>query len=281
MKNLRSLPRWQRSQQERMEQRQEKMNHKMDKGQDDMTAHIECQVEAGNCRIGLFDDDIILWCCDSDIDMIESILNNEIQRVEVFATDHKFCFNPLKSVTGFFTTNRHLYRYSPKISLNGHTLQCEKNPKYLGIVLDPGVTCNKPIDLLVECPVIELLSSARWDVEGQGGRKISLFSLMNLIIPRIFCLETRFVIQYLVNWRDVSDRRGMDILETQDPEQYLCSSSTIDTSHVNLKYNDIADSLAKEVTTMPQAHVEPLTYLELYSRRKASSLFSSFLGSIH
>ncbi|GBL99674.1 hypothetical protein AVEN_249725-1 [Araneus ventricosus] len=40
-------------------------------------------------------------------------------------------------------------------------------------------------------------------------------------------------------------------------------------SHVNLKYNDIADSLAKEGTTMPQAHVESLTYLELYSRRKA------------
>ncbi|GBN36718.1 hypothetical protein AVEN_228473-1 [Araneus ventricosus] len=31
-------------------------------------------------------------------------------------------------------------------------------------------------------------------------------------------------------------------------------------SHVNLKYNDIADSLAKE---------EPLTYFELYSRRKS------------
>ncbi|GBN93535.1 hypothetical protein AVEN_200906-1 [Araneus ventricosus] len=39
-------------------------------------------------------------------------------------------------------------------------------------------------------------------------------------------------------------------------------------SHINLKYNDIADSLAKEGTTMPQAYVEPLTYLELYSRRK-------------
>ncbi|GBO14453.1 hypothetical protein AVEN_255566-1 [Araneus ventricosus] len=40
-------------------------------------------------------------------------------------------------------------------------------------------------------------------------------------------------------------------------------------SHVNLKYNDTADSLAKEGTTMPQDFVEPLTYLELYSRRKA------------
>ncbi|GBN97907.1 hypothetical protein AVEN_251536-1 [Araneus ventricosus] len=40
-------------------------------------------------------------------------------------------------------------------------------------------------------------------------------------------------------------------------------------SHINLKYNDIADSLAKEGTPMPQAYVEPSTYLELYSRRKA------------
>ncbi|GBM79807.1 hypothetical protein AVEN_29268-1 [Araneus ventricosus] len=40
-------------------------------------------------------------------------------------------------------------------------------------------------------------------------------------------------------------------------------------SHVNLKYNNIADSLAKEGITMPQAYIEPLTYLELYSRRKA------------
>ncbi|GBO16388.1 hypothetical protein AVEN_213013-1 [Araneus ventricosus] len=40
-------------------------------------------------------------------------------------------------------------------------------------------------------------------------------------------------------------------------------------SHVNLKYNAIAASLAKEGTTMPQANVEPLTYLELYPKRKA------------
>ncbi|GBL86944.1 hypothetical protein AVEN_218681-1 [Araneus ventricosus] len=56
--------------------------------------------------------------------------------------------------------------------------------------------------------------------------------------------DSRSVVQYLDHWRDIP-------------------------SHVNLKYNDIADGLAKESTTMPQANVEPLTYLELYSRRKA------------
>ncbi|GBM56629.1 hypothetical protein AVEN_150047-1 [Araneus ventricosus] len=53
----------------------------------------------------------------------------------------------------------------------------------------------------------------------------------------------------------------------------LCNSCVLHLqwipSHANLKYNDIADSLAKEGITMPQAYVEPLTYLELYSRRKA------------
>ncbi|GBO37601.1 hypothetical protein AVEN_161043-1 [Araneus ventricosus] len=53
----------------------------------------------------------------------------------------------------------------------------------------------------------------------------------------------------------------------------LCNSCVLHPqcipSHVNLKYNDIADSLAKGGTIMPQAYVEPLTYLELYSRRKA------------
>ncbi|GBM46166.1 hypothetical protein AVEN_48687-1 [Araneus ventricosus] len=38
-------------------------------------------------------------------------------------------------------------------------------------------------------------------------------------------------------------------------------------SHVNLKYNDIAESLAKESTTRPQSYVEPLTYLESETSR--------------
>ncbi|GBN43591.1 hypothetical protein AVEN_45216-1 [Araneus ventricosus] len=82
--------------------------------------------------------------------------------------------------------------------------------------------------------------------------------------------DSRSVIQYLVNWRDVSDRRRMDIFNKL---RTLCNTCVRHLqwipSHVNLRYNYIADSLAKEGTTMPQAHVEPLTYLELYSRRKA------------
>ncbi|GBM60894.1 hypothetical protein AVEN_202086-1 [Araneus ventricosus] len=58
------------------------------------------------------------------------------------------------------------------------------------------------------------------------------------------------------------------------PSPYIRALTSCNPSHVNLKYNNIADGLAKEGITMPQAYVEPLTYLELYSRRKTFVIIS-------
>ncbi|GBM71659.1 hypothetical protein AVEN_268964-1 [Araneus ventricosus] len=96
------------------------------------------------------------------------------------------------------------------------------------------------------------------------------FVLEHQLFGEIWILsDSRSVVQYLDNCRDASDRRGMDIFNKL---RTLCNSCALHLqwipSYVNLKYNDIADSLAKEGTTMPQAYVEPSTYLELYSRRK-------------
>ncbi|GBM48733.1 hypothetical protein AVEN_193431-1 [Araneus ventricosus] len=96
------------------------------------------------------------------------------------------------------------------------------------------------------------------------------FVLEHQLFGEIWILsDSRSVVQNLDNWRDINDRRGIDIFNKL---KTLCNSYVLHlqriTSHINLKYNDIADCLAKEGTTMPQANVEPLTYLELYSRRK-------------
>ncbi|GBO22668.1 hypothetical protein AVEN_193645-1 [Araneus ventricosus] len=93
------------------------------------------------------------------------------------------------------------------------------------------------------------------------------FVLEHQLFGEIWILsDSRSVIQYLVNWGDISNRRGMDIFNKL---RTLCNTCVLHLqwipSHANLKYNDIA----KEGNTMPQAHVETLTYLELYSRRKA------------
>ncbi|GBM51685.1 hypothetical protein AVEN_215332-1 [Araneus ventricosus] len=97
-----------------------------------------------------------------------------------------------------------------------------------------------------------------------------VFVLEHQLFDELWILsDIRSVVQYLDNWRDVSDRTGMDIFNKL---RTLCNSCVLHLqsipSLVTLKYNDIADSLAKEGTTVPQAYVEPLPYLELYSRRK-------------
>ncbi|GBL81680.1 hypothetical protein AVEN_93464-1 [Araneus ventricosus] len=97
------------------------------------------------------------------------------------------------------------------------------------------------------------------------------FVLEHQLFGEIWILsDSRSVVRYLDNWRDVSDRRGIDIFNKL---KTLCNSCVLHIqwipSHINLKYNDIAGRLAKEGTTMPQDNVEPLTYLELYSSRKA------------
>ncbi|GBN20506.1 hypothetical protein AVEN_28303-1 [Araneus ventricosus] len=88
--------------------------------------------------------------------------------------------------------------------------------------------------------------------------------------------DSRSAIQYLDNWRDVSDRRRMDIFNKL---RTLCNTRVLHLqwipSHVNLKYNDIADSLAKEGPTMPQVYVEPLSYTQ------EERPLLTFLGGIH
>ncbi|GBM36336.1 hypothetical protein AVEN_212891-1 [Araneus ventricosus] len=90
------------------------------------------------------------------------------------------------------------------------------------------------------------------------------FVLENQSFGEIWILsDSRSVVQYLDNWRGVSDWRGMDIFNKLRTLCNSCVHLQWIPSHINLKYYDIADSLAKEGTTMPQAYVEPLTYLEL------------------
>ncbi|GBO09792.1 hypothetical protein AVEN_265064-1 [Araneus ventricosus] len=97
------------------------------------------------------------------------------------------------------------------------------------------------------------------------------FVLERQLFGEIWILSnSRSIVEYLNNWRDVSDRRGMDIY---NKVKTLCNSCVLHLqwipSHVSLKYNDIVDGLAKEGTSIHQANVEPSTYLELYSRIKA------------
>ncbi|XP_055932819.1 uncharacterized protein LOC129962845 [Argiope bruennichi] len=97
------------------------------------------------------------------------------------------------------------------------------------------------------------------------------FSLDHQLIGEIWLLvDSRSVIQYLENWRNIVDQRGIRVFEKL---KLMSKSSAINfqwiPSHVNLKYNDIADSLAKKGSSLTLNSAEPLTFQEMCSRSKA------------
>ncbi|GFW23555.1 putative RNA-directed DNA polymerase from transposon BS [Trichonephila clavipes] len=52
----------------------------------------------------------------------------------------------MKSVTSFFITNRHLYKYQPTVFIKDQKLLYVKHPKYLGFTLDQEIPCNWHIE---------------------------------------------------------------------------------------------------------------------------------------
>ncbi|GFV65292.1 RNA-directed DNA polymerase from mobile element jockey [Trichonephila clavipes] len=104
------------------------------------------KVLAKYCEVGIFANDIIVWSSGSDVGENELKLNRAIEEAHSFAEMHKLIFNASKSLTTFFSTNRHLFNYQPKISMNGIQLCYVKNANYLGYTLDQEITSNKHIE---------------------------------------------------------------------------------------------------------------------------------------
>ncbi|GFT69651.1 reverse transcriptase domain-containing protein, partial [Nephila pilipes] len=89
------------------------------------------------------------WSSGTAIPGLESKLNDSLTALSNFAANLKLHFNPSKLIATFFTTNKHLYNYQPKLRRNNQDLTYEKHPNYLGFILDPEFTSNKHIDYLV------------------------------------------------------------------------------------------------------------------------------------
>ncbi|GBN00794.1 hypothetical protein AVEN_86451-1 [Araneus ventricosus] len=107
-------------------------------------AGIEKVVSPGT-HIGLFADDIALWSSRNIIVENESSVNSSLEALSIFAEELKMSFNPVKSISTFFTTNKNLYNYQPSLMLKHQDLMYEKHPKYLGFILDPEFTSSKHI----------------------------------------------------------------------------------------------------------------------------------------
>ncbi|UYV76318.1 hypothetical protein LAZ67_14000008, partial [Cordylochernes scorpioides] len=137
-------------------------------------------------NIGLFADDIILWSSNTNWKKAERDLNKTLFHLEKFANKHKLEFNPQKSETCLFTTDKKLYKIRPKIILKEQQLQYNKHPKYLGYTLDPEINSSKHIEEVIRkgrdrLKILNYISGREWGADATT-LKLTYTSLIRPIL---------------------------------------------------------------------------------------------------
>ncbi|UYV78301.1 hypothetical protein LAZ67_16000903, partial [Cordylochernes scorpioides] len=137
-------------------------------------------------NIGLFADDIILWSSNTNWKKAERDLNKTLFHLEKFANKHKLEFNPQKSETCLFTTDKKLYKIRPKIILIEQQLQYNKHPEYLGYTLDPEINSSKHIEEVIRkgrdrLKILKYISGREWGADATT-LKLTYTSLIRPIL---------------------------------------------------------------------------------------------------
>ncbi|UYV77588.1 hypothetical protein LAZ67_15001636 [Cordylochernes scorpioides] len=137
-------------------------------------------------NIGLFADDIILWSSNTIWKKAERDSNKTLFHLEKFANKHKLEFNPQKSETCLFTTDKKLYKIRPKIILKEQQLQYNKHPKYLGYTLDPEINSSKHIEEVIRkgrdrLKILKYISGREWGADA-ATLKLTYTSLIRPIL---------------------------------------------------------------------------------------------------
>ncbi|UYV69858.1 hypothetical protein LAZ67_7000980 [Cordylochernes scorpioides] len=116
----------------------------------------------------------------------ERDLNKTLFHLETFANKHKLEFNPQKSETCLFTTDKKLYKIRPKIILKEQQLQYNKHPKYLGYTLDPEINSSKHIEEVIRkgrdrLKILKYISGREWGADATT-LKLTYTSLIRPIL---------------------------------------------------------------------------------------------------
>ncbi|GBL86271.1 putative RNA-directed DNA polymerase from transposon BS [Araneus ventricosus] len=147
------------------------------------------------CEVGIFADDIVLWKSGAQVEEIESDVNLALGDLREFADHHKLILNANKSYVSFFTTNKKLYNYEPRVRFDGQNISTVKHPKYLGFLLDPEFTCNKHIESLItksrrRLNILKYISGRDWGANAETLRTTYIALIRPILeygLPVYFC----------------------------------------------------------------------------------------------
>ncbi|GFU71305.1 putative RNA-directed DNA polymerase from transposon BS [Trichonephila clavipes] len=141
-----------------------------------------------------------------DVGENELKLNRAMEEDHSFVEMHKLIFNASKSLATYFSTNRHIFNYQPKISMNGIQFCYVKNVKYFGYTLDQEITSNKHIEGQVikarkRLNVLKLISGRDWGAESSTLRTTFIYLIIPVLefVLRLYSLTRYFNKLYSYN----------------------------------------------------------------------------------
>ncbi|GFX19280.1 probable RNA-directed DNA polymerase from transposon BS [Trichonephila clavipes] len=218
-------------------------------------ADIE-KIPSVEMRVGLFADDIVIWCSGRDLVEMERNLNNALSSFSDYALEFKLCFNPSKSIATFFTTNKRLYSYQTTLKMDNKNLAYEKHPKYLGYVLDPEWSNGSRLD--------DRAGSGIY-IENSGQN--FYFCHRNPDFSSVFKSELMAIKLGLEAIINESDYGELWILsDSRSSLQHLHNLTQWIPSHVDIFGNEQADRLAREGCSLLTTSSPAITYSEHQSK---------------
>ncbi|GFY60535.1 ATP-dependent DNA helicase [Trichonephila inaurata madagascariensis] len=106
----------------------------------------------------------------NDTRLIAKMLMQHVIQATELAYNHKITSNASKSTVSLFTTNMHLYNYSPELFLISECLKYSKYRTHLGFTLDSEVNCGKHIEKIADkarkrLKILKYLSGRYWGLD--------------------------------------------------------------------------------------------------------------------
>ena len=166
----------------------------------------------------------------------QQLLQPYLENIYQWTKDNDLVLNPDKSTATLFTPDTHEHDVTLNLSINNVTIPTVKNPKMLGLIMDPGLNFSEHIKTTKEkadssIKILKALTSASW-----GKQKETLLATYKTIV--------RPVIEYASTiWSPVvSDTNLQKLQTTENNALRIVTGCTHDTN---------TQHLHKETKTLP------------------------------
>ena len=136
----------------------------------DLTKHL-------NVSKALFADDLVIWTTDKYPILSRTKLNRALLNISVFCNLWKLKVNIQKTVYTIFSTSPKASKRTFNLKIDGHFLEKEQSPVYLGVMLDRQMTMADHLKTLKEkankrLNLVKRLASTKWGADKQTLRQL-------------------------------------------------------------------------------------------------------------